>query len=186
VKYNAKAGRWYVKGDDGEVEVQNPTFVADFANIKTGWFYFAAGAAPEKVFDPSLTQRADRPNKTYVDKTTGKTIECFKRGFQVNLFSKSAFDGVVELSGTAAALASKINDLYTIYDLSKEKEQGLLPVIEVKGANPETGKNGTNYSPIFSIVKWVPRPAEFDQAPAHNAAPALPASAPKAASVSEF
>ena len=36
-KYNSKADKWFTRGDEGDVEIGRPTFVADFANIATGW-----------------------------------------------------------------------------------------------------------------------------------------------------
>ena len=33
VKYNAKAGRWYINGENGDAEIQPPTFIIDFDNI---------------------------------------------------------------------------------------------------------------------------------------------------------
>lgn len=189
VKYNAKAGRWYIKGDNGDVEVQNPVFVADFANIKTGWFYFASGQAPEKVLDPSLTQRAEKPARTYTDSKTGAVKDAFKRGFLVNLYSKQNFGGVVELSSTAEAICTPIGELYKLYSESAESKTGQLPVVSVKGANPVTGKHGTNYVPVFQIEKWVARPAELEgsesTAPVASAAQAQQA-APTQSSVSEF
>lgn len=184
VKYNAKAGRWYIKGDAGDVEIQNPAFVADFANIKTGWFYFAAGSAPEKIIDPSLTQRAEKPNRTYQDKD-GKQKDCFKRGFLLNVLIKAPVANVYELSSTAEAICTAISALYTQYTEAPEKAQGLLPVVQVTGANPVTGKHGTNYTPVFQIAKWVARPAEFG---APKAAPVTQQAAPPpvVASVSEF
>ena len=32
-KYNSKADKWFARGDEGDVEIGRPTFVADFANI---------------------------------------------------------------------------------------------------------------------------------------------------------
>ena len=53
VKYNAKAGRWYVRGDNGEdVEIQAPTCIIDFANIASGWFLFRENQAPDRAIDP--------------------------------------------------------------------------------------------------------------------------------------
>lgn len=177
VKYNAKAGRWYVKGETGDVEVQNPIFVTDFANIQTGWFYFSPGSAPERVMDASLTQRAPKPDRNYVDKTTGKTRDCFSRGFAVNLFSNDHFGGVVELSATSAILCGAIDDLYDLYEAAPESKQGMLPVVQFVQAEAITGKHGTNYKPVFSIVKWIPRPVEFDTQPAQQAVQPVEAAA---------
>jgi len=186
VKFNAKAGRWYVKGDNGDVEVTNPTFVADFQNIKTGWFYFSAGAAPERVLDPALTQRATKPDRTFTDKN-GNVKDCFKRGFMLNCFSNNSFGGVVELSSTAESICTPIGALYGQYSNAPESKTGKLPVVAVKGASPVTGKHGTNYTPLFEIVKWVDRPVEFDGMESNHVAPqpvAAPAPAPVAASSS--
>ena len=35
-KYNAKADKWFARGEDGDVEIARPTFLADLANIATG------------------------------------------------------------------------------------------------------------------------------------------------------
>ena len=191
VKYNAKAGRWYVKGEAGDVEVQNPVFVANFADIQTGWFYYSAGAAPERVMDVSLTEAAPKPDRTYEDQN-GKTRDCFKRGFSLDLFSEKSFGGIVELSSTSAAMSGPINDLYTLYEGSKESKEGKLPVVAFVRADAVTGKHGTNYSPVFEIQKWVDRPDAFndDVAPvaaAETPTPPPPTATPVASSgVSEF
>jgi hypothetical protein len=63
-KYNSKADKWFARGFIGR-----PIFVADFANIRTGWLRFREGQAPERVIDPSLERVAPSPG------------EGFKRGF---------------------------------------------------------------------------------------------------------
>ncbi len=184
IKFNAKAGRWYIKGDNGDVEVTNPEFVADFANIKTGWFYYAAGQAPERVFDPSLTQRAPKPERTFVN-AQGKTQDCFKRGFSLNLYAKS-LGGVVELSSTADAISQVIGQIYSSVTESADFKAGNVAVLKVTGANPVTGKHGTNYAPVMSVSKYIARPAELDATPAQASAPAAQAQAAPVASASEF
>lgn len=180
VKYNAKAGRWYVKGDSGDVEVQNPVFVAEFDNIKTGWFYFSAGVAPERVLDPSLTEMAPKPDD-------GKN---WKRGFAMNVFSQNHFGGVVELSSTSNSLCAPINELYAAYETAPEAKEGKLPVLAFVRADAVTGKHGTNYTPVFEVQKWVPKPSEFaagESSPEPTtAAPAATPQAQVAAGGSEF
>lgn len=177
VKYNGKAGRFYKKGPNGEeVEVINPVFVADFDNIKTGWIYFAAGTAPDRVWDASLSQPAPKPSENH------------KRGFSLRLFSNAHFDGVGELSSSSMHLCSAVNDLYTAFEAGRAQNPGMLPVVKYTGSTPMKDKKGTNYRPNFIIEKWVARPAEFD-ADASNEntqqAAAQPAPAP-VSSVSEF
>ena len=173
VKYNANSGRWTMKDDSGaEVEIDKPTFVADFDNIKTGWLYFREGAAPERVFDADLRTPATKPDKTYVD-DKGKTRDCFNRGFQIRLFSGDAFGGVVELSSSSMHMCNAINELYEAYD--NDKQDGKLPVVSYTGYTPMKDKFGTNYKPNFEIVKWVDRPEAFDAAPAQAEAAPEPA-----------
>lgn len=178
VKYNAKAGRWYRKGESGEVEVEKPVFVADFANIKTGWFYFAAGQAPDRVFDAKIGDFAPKPSDEH------------KRGFCMNLFSQNSFDGVAELSSTSQAMCGKINELYEQYEAAPESKQGKLPVIAFIRAHAVNGQHGTNYEPEFELQKWVDRPAELDEgaaAPTQSATvDTTPSDPPVAAGSSEF
>jgi len=169
VKYNGKAGRWYVKKDDAEVEVTNPVFVADFDNIKTGWFMFMEGQAPSITLDPDLQNPAPKPSDKH------------KRGFAVQLFSKNQFGGVVELNGASMHLSNAINELYEQYE--KDRKPGQLPVVACTGTTPMKDKMGTNYRPIFKIEKWVDRPAEFD-AETQSSTPAPQAAT--TSSVSEF
>lgn len=152
VKYNAKAGRWYVKGENGEQEVTNPAFVADFDNIKTGWLLFLEGQAPNNVWDKDLTTPAPKPSDAH------------KRGFSLSLFSKASFGGVVELSSSSMHLCNAINGLYEQYEAGRAANAGKLPVVKYTGSTPMKDKMGTNYAPNFVIEKWVDRPADFEMA----------------------
>ena len=58
VKFNAKADKWFAKGETGDVEIGRPTFIADLPNIATGWLRFLEGQAPERVMDTSLDRAA--------------------------------------------------------------------------------------------------------------------------------
>ena len=173
VKYNAKAGRWYIKGELGDKEVQNPTFVADFENIKTGWLLFLEGQAPSRVWDESLVNMAPQPSEKH------------KRGFSLDIFSNQSFGGVVELSSSSMHLCSAIQDLYKIYSEDKDKHKGQLPVVQFTGATPMKDKMGTNYRPDFKVIKWTDRQTELSGAAAvATNVPEQPKTA--AASASEF
>jgi len=172
IKYNGKAGRFYLKNEQGdEVEVVPTSFIADLENIKTGWMMFAAGMAPDKKFDENLATPAPRPSENH------------KRGFAVRLFSK-AFGGVVELSGTSMHLCNSINDLYESFEAAKQP--GKVPVVKFSGTSAMKDKQGTNYKPNFSIEKWVDRPAELDVANAPQTQSASSAASPPPAVDNEF
>lgn len=176
VKFNGKSGRWYIKGQDGEVEVNPTAFVADFTNIKTGWLWFAAGLAPDRVWDKDITNPAPKPSENH------------KRGFSLRLFSQGTFGGVVELSSSSMHICNSINDLYEAYEAGLAANPGMLPVVKYSGTSAMKDKHGTNYKPNFSIEKWVARPAAFDSddAPVAQASPAAAPQPAAASSVSEF
>jgi hypothetical protein len=163
IKFNGKAGRFYMKGESGEVEVTPTTFVADLENIKTGWLLFAAGMAPDRVWDKSLTEAAPRPSQDH------------KRGFLIRLYSKQTFGGVVELSSNSMHICNAVNDLYTQYETKKGENIGKVPVVKLVTVTPMKDKHGTNYKPEFTIEKWTERPAELDATAAKQETPAKPA-----------
>lgn len=151
LKFNAKAGRYYTKNDEGEeYEVTNMTAVFDFDNLKTGWFTFEAGQAPEKVFDPSLSEAADKPH----DKA--------KRGFEIKVFSEKNLGGKCEFASTAGAVIDAMNELYDEWQAGLSKNKGKVPVIKSDGVEAINGKHGTNYKPVLKIVSWTDRPEELD------------------------
>jgi hypothetical protein len=170
VSYNAKAGRWYTKKDEQDApqfEVTDMTAVFDMDNLRTGWFLFAAGLAPVKQFDPSLSEAAAKPG------------EGFKRGFELDVFSEKNLLGVREFASTAGIVIDSMNDLYDHWVAGKDANPGKLPVVKCAGVSPVTNKHGTNYRPQLEIVAWVDRPAGL-AAPAATPA-AAPAPAPAVA-----
>ena len=158
-KYNAKADKWFVRGEKGEdVEIQRPTFVIDFDNIATGWVRFREGQAPERVMDPSLDRAAPSPG------------EGFKRGFVALAFSPKFFGGVVEFASGSIHLSNAIKELYAQYEAERAANPSKLPVVACTGSQPMKDRYGTNYRPTFQIVKWVERPAELpNQSPVEAA-----------------
>lgn len=168
VKYNAKAGRFYTKPDGGgdEYEVADLTAIFDMDNLQTGWFLFAAGQAPSKVMDASLTEMSANPGEGY------------KRGFQINLYSDKNLSGLREFSSTAGVVIEAMNTLYDHWEAHKGANAGKLPVVKCVGVTPITGKHGTSYRPDLQIVSWADRPAELVAPAAAPAAPAPAAPAP--------
>lgn len=154
VKFNAKADKWFIRGDAGDVEIDRPTFVADLDNICTGWMCFREGQAPEKVIDPSLDRTAPSPG------------EGFKRGFVVMVYSPKSFGGAVELCSASLHVGNAIREVYQTYEEQRGDHPGQLPVIACVGSEAMKDKYGTNYKPRLELVKWVNRPAELpDESP---------------------
>lgn len=154
IKYNAKAGRFYVKGADGgpEVEVEKPRLVFDMANIRTGWIYYADNAGPEKVWDPSHTEAAPRPNGP----------QKWKRGFEVTVVGADNIPGVGKLgvrefSSTAGNTIASILQMHAEYEAGMAANPGKVPFYVCTGVKPISGHYGTNYEPLFRLQGWVDR-----------------------------
>jgi hypothetical protein len=154
VKFNAKADKWFARGETGDVEIGRPTFIADFANTVTGWFRFVEGQAPERVIDPSLDRAAPSPGNG------------FKRGFVLAVYSQNFFGGLAELSSASIHMGNAIRDVYAPFEAGRGSHPGQMPVIACTGSEPMKDRHGTNYKPKLEIVKWVDRPAELpDESP---------------------
>lgn len=147
LKFNGKAGRWYNKTESGEeAEIANLTAIFDLAQIKTGWFLFSEGAAPDRVFHNGSA--APRPTPQH------------KGGFLVHVYSQQQLGGVREFSSTSNIVIEAIRDLHdNQFENAPEARQGLVPVVKCASVVPVKGKFGTNYQPVLQIVKWVPRPS---------------------------
>lgn len=161
VKYNAKSGRWSIRKDKKDVEVPAPTFVADMSHIRTGWFYLRDGAAPEKIYHKSRTEKAPRPDRKWTD--NGKEKLCFMAGAELNLFSPKFFDGVVEFLTTSFTALGSLDELDDAYIAGVVANPGKLPVVECASTEPVKGDYGINYKPIFKITGWVDAPAELQE-----------------------
>ncbi len=146
LKFNAKAGRWYTKTEDGsEAEVANMTAIFDLAQIKTGWVWFVDGQAPNAVWDNGATAPQPTPNH--------------RRAFAVNVFSPKEIGGLREFSSTSNAAIIAVKELYEEqYENAHEAKKGMVPVVTCEKVFPVKSRQGTNYQPVLRIAKWVPRP----------------------------
>ena len=153
LKYNAKAGRFYVRpqGASEDVEVHNPRLAFDMAHIKTGWIFYQEGAGPEKVWDPSSAQMAPRPPGP----------RKFKRGFEVMVFGGDQIPvvgkiGLREFSSTASNCITAILGMYAEYEAGVAANPNCVPFYACTGVKPIQGAYGTNYEPLFVLKSWVP------------------------------
>lgn len=171
IKYNAKAGRFYVRpqGATMDVEVEKPRLLFDMEHVKTGWLYYSEGAGPEKVWDPSLQQMAPRPAGP----------RKFKRGFEVLVFGNDPIHGVGplglrEFSSTANNVITSFNEMYAAYEAGAKANPGKIPFYRCIAVIPVQGAYGTNYEPKFELMAWVERskcPALEEAGQAHAEQP---------------
>ncbi len=161
LKYNAKAGRFYVRpqGITQDVEVINPRLAIDMANIRTGWIYYPEGGGPEKVWDVSLAQMAPKPPGP----------KKFRRGFELMVLGRDnlpgiGFLGLREWSSNAGNANNAIVKMYEAYEQGMNANPGKVPFYICTGVEGVNGQFGTNYEPRFELRAWVERAKcpEFD------------------------
>lgn len=185
VKVDARSGRVLrrknmEKGEQSDVDITETfTGVFDLANIKVGWAFFVAGAAPSYVMAKVGEPRLPRPSDQY------------KEGFLVQVALPAQLGGGVhEFSSTAKAVMQSVDKLHTQYLAAPEREAGKLPVVKISGmtmveSKMPNGQTTRNFSPNLEVVAWVDRPASFDNAeapstvaPTQQAAPPSTGSTP--------
>ena len=149
IKYNAKAGRWFVRDESGDREIPMPTFVADLDNIATGWLKFEEGQAPRRRMDFDLQTPSPNPG------------DGSKRGFVMRVYSQKFLGGAAEFSGNSIHLSNAFKDVYAQWETERGNHAGQIPVVQCTGVEPSKDKHGTNYRPVFSIVQWVDRPEDL-------------------------
>jgi hypothetical protein len=163
LKFNGKAGRWYIRTDTGEdKEILGLTAIFDLATIKTGWIHFVEGAAPDMVWDDDGTT-VPAPSRDH------------RRGFAVNVFSPRQLGGLREFSSTSNGAIIAMKELYAEYEkqsagIQQDPQKQPVPVVTCESVEAVKSKFGTNYQPVLKITKWVPRPHEMrDAAPVATA-----------------
>ena len=154
LKYNAKAGRFYVKPASGgeDVEVHSPRIAIDMANIRTGWIFYAEGTGPEKVWDAAPDKAAPRPPGP----------KKWKRGFEVMVIGNDPIPGIGpmglrEWSSTANNAIAAILKMYDAYEQGLKTNPGKVPFYNCKNVIAVQGSYGTNYEPEFVLLGWVDR-----------------------------
>lgn len=156
---------WVLRGKDdngNKNETVVPAFasgcVMDLDSLKLGWEKDgAAGQAPERRWNPSPSQQMPRPDES---KKPGTNSFCWSRALSVRVAigpdqaanweqgSWAAYEGFSRLAKQIMA------------EWQANSQNGkLLPVVVQTGVEKVSLKSGTANVPVFSIAKWVPRPA---------------------------
>ena len=153
LKFNAKTPKWSWRSEDSEIDLDQPRFAIDLANIQTAWVRFDEGAAPDRAIDPSPRNRAERPSERH------------KRGFIVRVYGRNAFKGAGEWSSNAVGVCNAVRELYRAFKAQALGHPGEVPIIAVTGMDSFKSRYGTNYSPQLTITAWIKRPAELPDEP---------------------
>jgi len=169
VKYDAKAGRMFRRDRvNGETDVIDITrsfkAVFDFENLETGFIDFNTGGAPSFAL-AHIDSRA---------KVTSPPTPGHKPGARMLVkLGKECGGDVRELASTAKAFLRGIDAAHDAYLAGAAANPGKLPVFTLKDTVPITSEGGgnktTNYSPVFELVAWAPRPSDLTYIPRGNA-----------------
>jgi len=191
IKYDARAGRMFrvdrTQSSTGDWQTDNVeitqgfTAVFDLANIQVGWALFESGSAPSLQWVSAGQPMPPKPTPNH------------KQAFRVLIklgraSADPSKDGDVrEFVSVAKIVISAIDRLHTEFEAGSKDHPGQLPVVELTSTKAVTtgskAQSSTNYEPQFSIVKWVPRPADLGEVsaapvknePAKQASPPPPA-----------
>jgi len=167
IKFDARAGRFFrvdrSQGSEGwtsaSVDITGVfQAVFDFANIEAGWAAFTDGR-PSFVMAPIGGAFPAKPSDAH------------KQGFRLTVkLGKEAADGeppVREMASTAMGVRRAIDALHDEYVAGLAGNPGKLPVVSCKetlAIESQTPAGKTlNYAPVFSIDKWVARPADLEE-----------------------
>ncbi|HDZ38964.1 MAG TPA: hypothetical protein ENH62_11860 [Marinobacter sp.] len=152
IKYNAKAGRWFVRGDNGtDVEIPSPRFAIDLANIRQGWIMFPQASPPSFVWDVQ-GMRAPKPEGDYKD-----GFKVFVMGTDPQPALANQNIGVREWSSNAYVVKAGMMELYRQYEATEKQNPNGIPVVRCVSVKCIKGEYGDNFEPVFVIEAWVGR-----------------------------
>lgn len=182
---------WILRGkDENDVKFERavPAFqngcIMDLDTLQLGWEKDgAAGQAPERRWNPSISQALPRPDDS--KKANGKpawsqalSIRCAIGGGQAATWEQSAF-------GAYDAFAKLSKQIMAEWP-TKSQNGRLLPLVKQVDTITKTLAGGNSNTPVLQVVDWVERPNCLkDDAPqiATAPAPVAPAPQPQAAAV---
>lgn len=144
LKFNAKSGRWSLLSKKTIKEIENPSFLLEFDQIKTGWFLFRPNKKPLIKLNYPVPRK--KPRKF-------KGME-YKSGFIVN-GKGTNFEGTFEFSSSSYTTKLAISKLYDEYLAKKKRHKGKSPIIETGEPTAlRLSEYNFMYVPTFKIWGW--------------------------------
>jgi len=152
--------------------------VMDLDTLQLGWMKDGAtGQAPEKRWNPSVSQATQRPDES--KKQSGAyawsqalSIRCAIGGGQAATWEQASFGAYDAFSKLAKQISAEWGQ--------KSQNGKLLPLVKQTGVESQVLKSGTSNKPVLQVVQWVERPDCLkSDAPAIATAPQEQAPAPQ-------
>jgi hypothetical protein len=162
VKYNAKARLWKV--DD--VSLNEISFIVDMDHAEAGWSRFVENSAPDFRMVPVADLLAGKPFPAAPDVRDPDGKLLYRKGFRVNvkLSDKLAAGkaSVREFASNSYVTKLGFDKLFDAWDADRGANVGKVPVVACKTYEEIEGQYGSNFAPIFTITRWIDRPADLD------------------------
>jgi hypothetical protein len=159
MKLNARTAKVHV--DDKVYD--KITMLMDFDNAEVGPVRFGEGTAPDFRMIAMAAVVAGAPFPPMPPDVDAKGKPLFRRGVRMSVkLSDSVAAGspsVRELASASLATVRAIDKLHT--EWLATKEDGKLPVVKIDGWTEVPGQFGSNYAPVFRILKYVDRPPDM-------------------------
>lgn len=175
---------WVLRGKDENdekfehvIEAFANGCVMDLDTLQLGWMKDGAtGQAPEKRWNPSVSQATPRPDES--KKQSGAyawsqalSIRCAIGGGQAATWEQASFGAYDAFSKLAKQISAEW--------AAKSQNGKLLPLVKQTGVESQTLKSGTSNKPVLQVVDWVERPDCLKaDAPAIATQPEQPAPQP--------
>lgn len=130
--------------------------VMDLDTLQLGWMKDGAtGQAPEKRWNPSVSQATPRPDES--KKQSGAyawsqalSIRCAIGNGQAATWEQASFGAYDAFSKLAKQISAEWPE--------KSQNGKLLPLVKQVGVESQTLKSGTSNKPVLQVVDWVERP----------------------------
>jgi hypothetical protein len=163
LEYDAKARAFKI---DDKV-LSTITMIVDVERAQAGWIKFTDASPPafELVSVEDLTNGAAYPPMPKDVDSSGRPL--WPRGFKctVKVSDQLAGEGptVREWASCALATTRGFDSLHDLWVAGRQT--GRVPVVCCDQFEEEPGQVGSNYRPVFKIVKWIARPKDMLEEP---------------------
>lgn len=168
---------WVLRGKDENdekfekvVEAFATGCVMDLDSLQLGWMKDGAqGQAPEKRWNPSVSQATQRPDESKKQSgayawSAALSIRCAIGGGQAATWEQASFGAYDAFSKLAKQIQAEWGE--------KSQNGKLLPLVKQTGVETQQLKSGASNKPVLQVVQWVERPDCLkDDAPAIATAP---------------
>lgn len=154
---------WVLRGKDENdtkfehvVEAFASGCILDLDTLQIGWEKEgAAGQAPERRWNPSISQATPRPDES--KKANGKyawssamSIRCAIGGGKAATWEQSAYGAYDAFSKLAKQISAEWE--------ANSQNGALLPLVKQTGVETQQLSGGSSNKPVLQVVQWVARP----------------------------